>query len=58
MKNVVKKVTDYEFQEIVSLAVQDRGAIKVAEHLNLDEKEGCDIHDGNKVDSSDIGNIV
>ena len=58
VRNVVKGSTIYDFQTLVSLAVQDRGAIKIAEYLDLMEREGCDMHDGDKIEDSALGNLI
>ena len=44
--------------DICGILVQDRAALKVAEYLNFDEAEGCDMHDGDKIGRSAIGELV
>ena len=58
VRRVVLEVTAKEVFQIVSLAVQDGAALGVAKHLGMDEVEGCDMHDGDKIGQSAIGELV
>ena len=58
VRRVVLEVTAKEVSEIVSLAVQDGAALGVARQLDMDEVEGCDMHDGDKIGQAAIGELV
>ena len=56
-RTVVKDVTGFNFEDLFGLAIQDRGATKVAKALELDE-EICDMHNGDKIGASAIGELT
>ena len=58
VRRVVLEVTAREVSQIIALAVQDGAALGVAKHLGMDEVEGCDMHDGDKIGQSAIGELV
>ena len=45
------------FQEMFSSSVQDLSASAVAKELEVDKVE-CDVHQGDKVSASDVGELV
>lgn len=57
LKNVVHDVTSYDFEKIICTAMQDCGALKVAQVLDLDE-EKCMMHQGDKIGKSCVGELV
>ena len=54
---VTKELTDHDFNTLFAASVQDAAAKSVARHLNV-EVETCDMHDGDKVGGSAIGELV
>ena len=57
IENAFKACTSLEFDKVCSSGVQDKAALKTAELLGL-EKESCDMHDGDKIGKSAIGELV
>ena len=51
-------MTGMELTSIIGAAVQDRAALTVPEYIGLDEAEACDMHDGDKIGRSAIGELV
>ena len=53
----VFNTTGYRFDQIIGCSVQDAAARSVAAHLQLEE-ETCDMHDGDKIGRSAIGELL
>ena len=47
-----------DLQDICGIAKQDRAALTVAGYLDMDERESCDMHDGDKIGKSTIGDLT
>ena len=57
IENAFKACTSLEFDKVCGSGVQDKAALKTAQLLGL-EKESCDMHDGDKIGKSAIGELV
>ena len=57
-KSVCIEMMGMELTSIIGAAVQDRAALTVPEYIGLDEAEACDMHDGDKIGRSAIGELV
>ena len=56
-EDVVQEMTGYPLSVVCGHGKQDRAALRVAGLLGF-EKEGCDMHDGDKVGRSALGDLV
>ena len=56
-REVIQEVTGFKFNEVCGASVQDAAARSVARLLNLEE-ETCDMHDGDKIGRSAIGELL
>jgi hypothetical protein len=51
-------VLGHRLDEVMACMVSDRAAIGVSTAVGLEEREGCDMHDADKVGQSAIGTLV
>ena len=49
IKQISIEVAGKDLSDICKIAVQDRAALSVTTYLGIDEKESCDMHDGDKI---------
>ena len=56
-ESVAHEITAFPFEELMSCSVQDAAAKSVAKAFGFEE-ETCDMHDGDKVSASAIGQLV
>ena len=54
---VIEEITGFEFNQVCGASVQDAAAKSVARLLNLEE-ETCNMHDGDKIGRSAIGELL
>ena len=57
IKWVVREVCSYKFEMLICTLMQDCGALKVAQVLEL-EIEKCMMHEGDKIGKSCVGQLV
>ena len=58
LQEVVLEMTGMNLITICGIAVQDRAALSVPAYLGFDEAESCDMHDGDKIGRSAIGELI
>ena len=51
-------MTGMNLTSIIGAAVQNRAALTVSGCIGLDEAKACDLHDGDKIGRSAIGELV
>ena len=57
-KSICIEMTGMELSSIIGAAVQDRAALSVPDYIGLDEAEACDMHDGDKIGRTALGELV
>ena len=57
-KSVSIEICGMDLSQICGIAKQDRAALTVPGYLDMDEKESCDMHDGDKIGKSAIGDLT
>ena len=60
VQRVVRERTGgkFDFDNVVATCIADVAAIGVAAHLGLEEKEGCGMHQGDKLGASATGKLL
>ena len=58
IQDVSLEVLGQELAVICDSSVQDRAALSVSNHLGITEAEPCDMHDGDKIGRSAIGELT
>ena len=58
IKKITTEVAGEDLNDVCDVSKQDLAALSVAKELGISKIEACDMHDGNKIGWSAIGELV
>ena len=57
-EDTILSCTGHELDTVMSIMVSDHAAIGASTAAGIADQEGCDMHDGNKVEQAAIGQLI